>query len=76
MIQKGLSYTDGYMASVWHNQEISLSLDQSLILAMDDEAQWLINNNLTSATALPNFLNYVYLKSLEAAKPNAVAIVH
>jgi NitT/TauT family transport system substrate-binding protein len=76
MIQKGLNYTDGYMASVWHNQQISLSLDQSLILALDDEAQWLINNNLTNATALPNFLNYVYLKSLESAKPNAVAIVH
>jgi len=76
MIQKGLNYSDGYMASVWHNQQISLSLDQSLILAMEDEAQWLIGNNLTNTTSLPNFLNYVYLESLEAAKPNSVAIVH
>ena len=29
MMQKGLNYTDGYMAAVWHNQQISLSLDKA-----------------------------------------------
>lgn len=75
MIQKGLNYTDGYMSAVWPNQQISLSLDQSLIISMDDEARWLINNKLTNATVVPNFLNYIYLDGLNAVKPDSVTII-
>ena len=52
------------MASVWSNYQFSVSLDQSQISAMQDESQWLIQNNLTNATAVPNFLNYMYLMGL------------
>ncbi len=76
MIQIGLNYTEGYMSAVWPNQQISLSLDQSLIISMDDEARWMISNKLTDATVIPNFLNYVYLDGLTAVKPNAVTIIH
>ena len=75
MIQRGLNYTDGYMAAVWPNQQISLSLDQSLIISMDDEARWMISNKLTNATVIPNFLNYVYLDGLIAVKPDSVTII-
>ncbi len=76
MIKHGLNYTDGYMSAVWPNQQISLSLDQSLIISMDDEARWMINNKLTNATVIPNFLNYVYLPGLIAVKPDSVTIIH
>ena len=33
----------------------ALTLDQSLILAMEDEARWMITNNLTNATAVTGF---------------------
>ena len=42
---------------------------------MQDESQWLIQNNLTTATAIPNFLNYVYVNGLESVNPDAVNIV-
>ncbi len=76
MIKTGLNYSEGYMAAVWHNQQISLSLDQSLIVALEDESRWLISNNLTNATAPPNFLNNVYLDGLLSVKPEAVTIIH
>ncbi len=76
MIQRGLNYTDGYMAKVWPSQQISLSLDQSLIITMDDEARWMINNKLTNATVIPNFLDYIYLDGLIAVKPDSVTIIH
>lgn len=44
----------------WLENRFSLSLDQSLLLAMQDEAQWLISNHLTNATAVPNLINYLY----------------
>ncbi len=75
MIQKGLNYTDGYMAAVWPKQQISISLDQSLIVALNDEARWLIENNLTNATSVPNFLNNINLDSLKDVKPASVNII-
>ena len=76
MLQKGLNYSDGYMSAVWPNQQISLFLDQSLIISMNDEATWMITNKLTSATVVPNFLNYVYLEALSAVKPDSVTVIH
>ena len=76
MIQKGLNYTDGYMSAVWPNQQISLSLDQSLIISMNDESRWMINNKLTQTAVAPNFLNYVYLDGLTTVKPESVTIIH
>jgi NitT/TauT family transport system substrate-binding protein len=42
---------------------------------MQDEARWMISSNLTNATAIPNFLNYIYVKGLETARPSAVNVL-
>ena len=75
IVKKQMSLSDAYTEKVWIQNQFSLSLDQSLILAMQDEAQWLINNNLTKATTVPNFIDYVYLDGLTSVKPNAVNII-
>ncbi len=74
-VQKRLNYDDEYMASVWSEYQFSLSLDQSLITAMEDEARWMINNNLTAGKQTPNFLKCIYECGLEAVKPGAVNII-
>ncbi len=75
IVANTLNYTGTYMASVWPNYQFSVTLDQSQILALQEEAQWLISNNLTNATAVPNFQNFVYLNGLESINPNAVNII-
>jgi NitT/TauT family transport system substrate-binding protein len=75
IIQKRLKYDDAYMATIWPEHQFSLSLDQSLILAMEDEARWMINNNLTPEKKTPNFLDYVDTRGLDAIKPEAVNII-
>jgi NitT/TauT family transport system substrate-binding protein len=73
-VQKRLNYDDEYMASVWSEYQFYLSLDQLLILAMEDEARWMISNNLTTEKAVPNFLDYIYADALKSVKPGAVRI--
>ena len=75
IIQKRMKYDDAFMSSVWSKNEFSLSLDQSLVAAMEDEARWMINNNLTSEKKVPDFVNYIYLDGLMEVKPNAVHII-
>ncbi len=75
LLQGRLGYEDAYMNEIWPEHEFSLRLDQSLILAMEDEARWMISNNLTTEKTIPDFLDYIYEDGLKAVKPGAVNIV-
>jgi NitT/TauT family transport system substrate-binding protein len=75
VVQKWLDLDSGYMDTVWQQNQFSLTLDQSLVLAMEDEARWMIRNNLTDATAVPDFRNYLYTDGLENVKPGSVKII-
>jgi NitT/TauT family transport system substrate-binding protein len=75
MVRKRMNLDLAYMETVWPRYQISLSLDQSLILAMEDEARWMISNSLTTEKQVPDFLNYIYADGLEAVKPEAVNII-
>jgi len=70
-----MNLDDAYTEIVWGRYQFSLSLDQSLIAAMEDEARWLIENNLTTEKQVPDFLDYIYMDVLEAIKPDAVNII-
>lgn len=75
IVKKQLDLSDAYADKIWSQNQFSLSLDQSLIFAMQDESQWLIQNNLTTATDVPNFNDYLYLNGLKSVKPSAVNII-
>ena len=74
-IQKKLAYDDATMATYWSQLQFSLNLDQSLVVAMEDEARWMISNNLTSEEEVPFFNDYIYEDALKAVKPEAVNII-
>jgi len=75
IVQRRLNLDAGYMDTVWEQNQFSLSLDQSLILAMEDEARWMIKNNLTNATSVPDFRHYIHTESLETIRPSSVNII-
>jgi NitT/TauT family transport system substrate-binding protein len=75
ILQKRLHYDDTYIAAIWSKSQFSLSLDQSLILAMEDEARWMIKNKMTKEKTVPDFTNYIYIDGLKAIKPEAVNII-
>jgi NitT/TauT family transport system substrate-binding protein len=72
--KKKLNLTDDEISQIWSRNQFSLSLDQSLILAMEDEGRWLISNKLTTEKAVPNFLDYIYVDGLKAVNPGGVRI--
>jgi NitT/TauT family transport system substrate-binding protein len=75
ILKKRHQYDDAYVDRIWPEHQFSLSLDQSLITAMEDEARWMINNNLTKEKQVPDFLNYIYIDGLKAVKPEAANII-
>ena len=75
ILRKQLNYDDALTETIWSQHQFSISLDQSFILAMEDEARWMIKNNLTTEKAAPNFLDYIYADGLEEIKPESVNII-
>jgi ABC-type nitrate/sulfonate/bicarbonate transport system substrate-binding protein len=75
LVEKQLNVTSSSLASIWGGFQFSVTLTQPLILLMQNEAQWLISNNLTTATQVPNFINYIYVNGLETVNPNYVNVI-
>jgi NitT/TauT family transport system substrate-binding protein len=75
ILQKRLNLDPAYIETVWSQNQFSLSLDESVITAMEDQARWMISNNLTTEKKVPDFIDYIYLDGLKAVKPEAVNII-
>ena len=75
IVQQRLNVTDAYIGTMWPKHRLSLSLDQSLVVAMDDEGRWMIANNLTTGTTPPDFVDHLSTKGLEEVKPGSVYLI-
>ena len=60
---------------IWADTRFKVTLDQSLILALEDESRWAINGGLTGAKTVPNYLDFIYFDGLKSVKPEAVRIL-
>lgn len=60
----------------WSSYRFDISLDQGLILALEDEARWAIKNKLTDKAKVPNYLNNIHIETLESVSPSVVTIIH
>lgn len=62
---------------LWPLKEHRVSLDQSLLLILENAARWEIGLVASAQRpALPNFLNFIYVDALKAVNPAAVTIIH
>lgn len=62
------------LGEVWRPEDFRVSLDQSLLLSLEDESRWAIINGLTIAKQIPNYLEFIDIDSLNSIKPEAVNI--
>jgi NitT/TauT family transport system substrate-binding protein len=74
-IQAHLGYSTDYIEDVWPDYSFSVMLDQALVVAMEDQARWIITHNLGPDRRTPDFLDYVYFAGLETVKPEAVNVI-
>ena len=60
---------------IWADTRFAVTLDQPLLLAMEDESRWAIDKGLTKARMVPNYLEYIYVDGLKSIKPEGVRIL-
>ncbi len=74
IIKNRFNYTDSYITTIWARTTFGLSLPQRLVTVMQQEATWIINNNLTTEKTTPTITNYINPDALKAIKPETVNI--
>ncbi|ACM21179.1 ABC transporter, periplasmic substrate-binding protein, NMT1/THI5-like domain-containing [Geotalea daltonii FRC-32] len=59
----------------WPAYSFQVTLDQSLLLALEDESQWAMANGLVKKRQMPNYLNFIYYDGMQSVKPERLMIL-
>jgi len=66
----------GNARKLWKPNLAHVALEQSLVKDMENLAQWQIDLGMQKNTKIPNYLDFIYFKSLAAVDPKRVTITH
>lgn len=75
MMRRRLGFGEPYAEHSWAQGKYALSLDQGLLLHLEDQARWLRPRHLSGPREIPNFLDYLNVEELQRAAPQAVKII-
>jgi NitT/TauT family transport system substrate-binding protein len=73
-LARRLALDDGYLVSVWPKHVIGLSLNQSLFVAMEDQARWAIARGFAPGDKPLNYLKSIHQEPLASVRPDAVTL--
>lgn len=76
IVQKRLTLDSEVIKGIWQRNTFSLSLDQQLILNMEDEFRWMSENKLLNTEEMPDFVNYINIEILKKVKPENMTIIY
>lgn len=75
IVARHLGYDQAYMNDLWSRLVLDVSLGQDLLINMEDQARWAIENNVVDASNVPDYFRLVYFDGLEAVKPDGITII-
>ena len=75
-IGRAVNIDDATMAKVFEPEDYIVTLDQAMLLALDDQTRWAMQKGLVARGPVPNYLNAMKYQHLDAVLPTAVTIVH
>lgn len=70
-----LGITKDRVATTFQYLDLRVTLGQSLILRLEDEARWVTRNKLTDILVIPNYLDFIHAGALVKANPEAMTII-
>ena len=74
LIARHFNYDDAYMRAIMPKFKFTVSFDQAMLISMEDQARWAMQNKLTDKTAIPKYRDYMYIDALKKIKPDAVLL--
>ncbi len=62
------------VALLWDDFDFELTLDQSVLMTLEDEARWAIKAKLVEKEEMPDFLDFISIDVLEEVRPDGVRL--
>lgn len=76
IVSAAIKVDNELVKEVWDTFSYQVRLDQSLLIALEDETRWAMKNGLTDKTLMPSYSDYIHVDSLKAVKPEAIKMNH
>jgi NitT/TauT family transport system substrate-binding protein len=71
-----LQISEAVIEREWNELWLQVSLEQSLLLNLEDQARWAVSEGLVKGKKMPNFLNIIFPDPLDTIRPEAVRLIH
>jgi sulfonate transport system substrate-binding protein len=71
-----LQISEAVLSREWNELWLRVSLEQSLLLNLEDQARWAVSEGLVKGKKMPNFLNIIFIDPLHTIRPEAVRLIH
>ncbi|MCY7305964.1 MAG: ABC transporter substrate-binding protein [Rhodoferax sp.] len=75
-IGDALKIDDAMMVQLFDPGDYVVSLDEAMLLALEDITRWAMKKGLVASRPMPNYLNFMKYQHLESVQPTAVTVVH
>ena len=75
LIGAALKIDDTMMVQLLEPEDYTVSLDEAMLLALEDITRWAMKKGLVESRPMPNYLNFMKYQHLDALLPSAVTIV-
>lgn len=75
IIMRRWGFDPQFMRQFWSVTKLRLTLDQALVISLEDGAAWKLGAGAQQAGALPDVLDYISTSALEEVDPKAVTIL-
>lgn len=74
IVRLKLNLDKDYFEQTWSKSNFSVTLDQSLLLTLEEEARWRIAHSFTDKITIPNYIDYIYADALRKIRVDSVTV--
>jgi len=74
LVARASSMDPAFLGRLWGTMVLRVSLDQTLLVSLEDQTRWAVKGGLAPSGASPDFLEVIRPEVLRSVKPEAVGI--
>lgn len=75
IVARFVGASEAEIAAIWPEFIPRVSLEQSLLLRLEDIGRWAVRRQLVNGRQIPNFLDLIYFEAMQTVKPVAITVV-
>ena len=75
-VSNAVNIDDTILEKIFNPDDYIISLDQAMLVALDDQTRWAMRMGMAKQRPMPNYVKAIKYQDLEAVLPTAVTFIH